>query len=534
MNDGGLIAIFLQNLPVLVVVIPLLLAPVVAIITEPRLAWAISVAGVGGAFLAAILLQSITEINWPGDLSPWQLGAAMGHRICGRFGHQPDAGDHDRAGVFATLYARASLMSEIKHADLGKCYAAWLLASGGLFGLVATGDAFNLFVFLEISALSSVILISMGAGADRRALSAGFNYLVIGAVGATFYVIGVGFVYAITGTLNIADLAARIADIGGGAALYAGFGFMIAGIMVKAAVFPVHIWLPAAYGYAPSAVSSLLAAIATKAALYVLARLLFTLFAGVPDITELAVTYVIVPLSLAGIFVGTVMAIYEKDIKLLLAHSSVAQIGYIALGFGLASSASVAASFVHIGNHALIKGGLFMAVGGFVAALGSRANLASFVGIGRRMPITATAFTVCGLSLAGLPLTAGFISKLYLVRAILAEDAYVITALVLLSSALSLIYLWKIIEVMWMQPAPAKAPNLAENPAIYVPLWIVALANIWFGVDASWLVAASRAVRRRFWEVAYDDAANSIACRDFGAIGGCLPDAIFGKSASLA
>ena len=334
----------------------------------------------------------------------------------------------------ATLYARASLMAEIKHTDLGKCYAAWLLASGGLFGLVATGDAFNLFVFLEISALSSAILISMGAGTDRRALSAGFNYLLIGAVGATFYVIGVGFVYAITGTLNIADLVTRIADIGGGAALYAGFGFMIAGIMVKAAVFPVHIWLPAAYGYAPSAVSSLLAAIATKAALYVLARLLFTLFAGVPDITELAVTYVIVPLSLAGIFVGTVMAIYEKDIKLLLAHSSVAQIGYIALGFGLASSASVAASFVHIGNHALIKGGLFMAVGGFVAALGSRANLASFVGIGRRMPITATAFTVCGLSLAGLPLTAGFISKLYLVRAILAEDAYVIAALVLLSS----------------------------------------------------------------------------------------------------
>ena len=143
------------------------------------------------------------------------------------------------------------------------------MASGGLFGLVATGDAFNLFVFLEISALSSVILISMGAGVDRRALSAGFNYLVIGAVGATFYVIGVGFVYAITGTLNIADLATRIADIGGGAALYAGFGFMIAGIMVKAAVFPVHIWLPAAYGYAPSAVSSLLAAIATKAALYI-------------------------------------------------------------------------------------------------------------------------------------------------------------------------------------------------------------------------------------------------------------------------
>jgi len=273
MNDGGLSAIFLQNLPVLVVVLPLLLAVVAAVIPAPRAAWGISVVGIGGSFLAAILLQSITESvgrityhlgNWE---PPWGIefvvDSATSLTLVIMTG----------LAFLATLYARASLMAEIKSADLGKCYAAWLLASGGLFGLVATGDAFNLFVFLEISALSSVILISMGAGVDRRALSAGFNYLMIGAVGATFYDIGVGFVYAITGTLNIADLATRIADIGGGAALYAGFGFMIAGIMVKAAVFPVHIWLPAAYGYAPSAVSSLLAAIATKAALYILARL---------------------------------------------------------------------------------------------------------------------------------------------------------------------------------------------------------------------------------------------------------------------
>ena len=493
MSDPGVASIFLQNLPVMVVAIPLLLSAIVAVVPVPRLAWMLALAGVGGSFLAAILLQSITQSvgrvtyhlgNWE---PPWGIefvvDSATSLTLVVMSG----------LAFLATLFARGSLLAEINHKDLGKCYAAWLLACGGLFGLVGTGDAFNLFVFLEISALSSVILISMGAGTDRRALSAGFNYLIIGAVGATFYVIGVGFLYAITGTLNIVDLAARISDIGGGAALYAGFGFIIAGIMVKAAIFPVHIWLPAAYGYAPSAVSSLLAAIATKAALYVLARMLFTLFEGVPAITEIALNYVIIPLSLAGIFVGTIMAIYEKDIKILLAQSSVAQIGYISLGFGLASAAGVSSSFIHIANHALIKGGLFMAVGSFVAALGSRANMNSFVGIGRRMPITASAFMVCGLSLAGLPLTAGFISKLYLIRAILSADAYLIAALVLLSSALSLIYLWKIVEVMWMQPAPAKSPQLVENPAIYLPLWIVALSNIWFGVDASWLVSASRA-----------------------------------------
>ena len=486
-------AIIMSNLPALVVVVPLLLAPIAAVTAAPRFAWMIALVGVASAFVAALLLQSLTTTmgrisyhlgNWE---PPWGIefvvDSATSLTLVVMSG----------LAFLATLYARGSLAAEINHKDLGKCYAAWLLACGGLFGLVATGDAFNLFVFLEISALSSVILISMGAGTDRRALTAGFNYLIIGAVGATFYVIGVGFIYALTGTLNIADLAVRLGEIGGGAALYTGFGFMIAGILVKAAVFPVHVWLPAAYGYAPSAVSSLLAAIATKAALYILARLLFTLFAGVPAITDLALTYVIVPLSIAGIFGGTLMAIYEKDIKLLLAHSSVAQIGYIALGFGLASKASVAASFIHIGNHALIKGGLFMAVGGFVAALGRRATLNSITGIGRRMPITASAFFLCGLSLAGLPLTAGFVSKLYLVRAILSQDAYVIAALVLVSSALSIVYLWKIVEVMWMQPAPANAPHLDENPAIYAPLWIVAIANIWFGVDAGWLVAAARA-----------------------------------------
>ena len=133
-----------------------------------------------------------------------------------------------------------------------------------------------------------------------------------------------------------------------------------------------------------------------------------------------------------------------------------------------------------------------MAIGGFVAALGARASLETITGIGRRMPITATAFLICGLSLAGLPLTAGFISKLYLVRAILETDSYVILALVLISSALSVVYLWKVMEVMWMQPAPARSPKLVENPAIYLPLWMVAIGNIWFGVDAGWIVGAAR------------------------------------------
>ena len=483
------LAQIIANLPALVVALPLLLAPVAALVPVAGAAWMLAVIGTGGALLSALLLQGAVTGgetfsyylgSWP---PPWGIEFVV------------DAASAFTVLVMAslafvvTLFARSALLAEIAEADAGKAYAAWLLACGGLSGLVMTGDAFNLFVFLEISALSSVILIALGAGRDRRALIAGYNYLIIGAVGATFYVVGVGFIYAVTGSLNMVDLAERIPAVPQTTVVAVGFGFMMAGILVKAAIFPVHIWLPAAYAFAPSAVSSLLAAIATKASLYVLARVVFDVFAGVPDLTSLALHYALIPLALGGIFIGTVLAIYENDIKKLLAFSSVAQIGYIALGFAVATTAGVAAGFVHIGNHALIKGGLFVAVGIYAVALGRRINLDQMVGLGRRMPITTTAFLICGLSLIGLPLTAGFISKIYLVRALLQADMMAVLVLVMASSALSVAYLWKIVEVLWQKGVETAA--VRETPALYLPLWILALANIWFGVAPGPLVDAA-------------------------------------------
>ena len=483
------LAQIIANLPALVVALPLLLAPVAALVPVAGAAWMLAVIGTGGALLSALLLQGAVTGgetfsyylgSWP---PPWGIEFVV------------DAASAFTVLVMAslafvvTLFARSALLAEIAEADAGKAYAAWLLACGGLSGLVMTGDAFNLFVFLEISALSSVILIALGAGRDRRALITGYNYLIIGAVGATFYVVGVGFIYAVTGSLNMVDLAERIPAVPQTTVVAVGFGFMMAGILVKAAIFPVHIWLPAAYAFAPSAVSSLLAAIATKASLYVLARVVFDVFAGVPDLTALALHYALIPLALGGIFIGTVLAIYENDIKKLLAFSSVAQIGYIALGFAVATTAGVAAGFVHIGNHALIKGGLFVAVGIYAVALGRRINLDQMVGLGRRMPITTTAFLICGLSLIGLPLTAGFISKIYLVRALLQADMIMVLVLVMASSALSVAYLWKIVEVLWQKGAETAA--VRETPAHYLPLWILALANIWFGVAPAPLVDAA-------------------------------------------
>ena len=182
----------------------------------------------------------------------------------------------------ATLFAGRALAAEMAVKDVGKAYAAWLLACGGLYGLLMTADAFNLFVFLEISALASVILIALGAGQDRRALIAAYNYLVIGAVGATFYVIGVGFIYAVTGSLNMADLAQRIPDVEAGSIIYVGFGFMVAGMLVKAAVFRCIL---AAGCLQLRAVSCLDIAGGDcyESGDYVLARIIFTVFGGVPE-----------------------------------------------------------------------------------------------------------------------------------------------------------------------------------------------------------------------------------------------------------
>jgi len=390
----------------------------------------------------------------------------------------------------ATFFASKIMPAEINNSSISKVYSLWLLAIAGLIGLVTTGDAFNLFVFLEISSLASVALVAMGGQKDKQALVAAYNYLILGAIGATFYVIGVGLLYGITGTLNLADLSNRIAEISDNKALIAGFGFMVIGIMLKAAVFPLHIWLPRAYAYAPSAVSVLLAATATKASLYILARILFSVFDISDNLVTYTLQYIILPLSILAMFAGTIMAIYEKDIKRLLAHSSIAQIGYITLAFAIGTKASVAAGFIHLFNHALIKGALFMAITSMGFYINKRITINNLSGLGRAMPITFVCFVICSLSLAGIPLTAGFISKLYIIKASISADGIWIAFLILASSALSVVYLWKMIEALWFHESP-KEPNIKEKPEIYIALLMITFLNIYFGLDASMVVNSS-------------------------------------------
>ena len=485
-----MIDIIIKNLPILVVLTPLMMSLIVVLISNNFLSWLLTLFTTLITFIFSLLLyQEVflhTAISYA--LGNWVPPLGIEYLI-------------DKVSIIpiiiialisflATFFASKIMPAEINNSSISKVYSLWLLAIAGLIGLVTTGDAFNLFVFLEISSLASVALVAMGGQKDKQALVAAYNYLILGAIGATFYVIGVGLLYGITGTLNLADLSNRIAEISDNKALIAGFGFMVIGIMLKAAVFPLHIWLPRAYAYAPSAVSVLLAATATKASLYILARILFSVFDISDNLVTYTLQYIILPLSILAMFAGTIMAIYEKDIKRLLAHSSIAQIGYITLAFAIGTKASVAAGFIHLFNHALIKGALFMAITSMGFYINKRITINNLSGLGRAMPITFVCFVICSLSLAGIPLTAGFISKLYIIKASISADGIWIAFLILASSALSVVYLWKMIEALWFHESP-KVANIKEKPEIYIALLMITFLNIYFGLDASIVVNSS-------------------------------------------
>lgn len=479
------------HLPVLQVVLPLMAAPVCAVVRGSRLAWALSMTVTWGALWIAIRLLSMVHA---GGVMSYEIG-----------GWEPPWGIEYRidvlnafvlvlvCGISAIVitYARASVEKEVAREKHSLFYAAYLLCLTGLLGITATGDAFNVFVFLEISSLSMYALIALGN--DRRALTAAYRYLIMGTIGATFILIAIGLLYMMTGTLNMQDLSERIPAVAHTRTVQAAFAFLTVGVSVKLAVFPVHRWLPNAYTYAPSAMSAFLAATATKVALYVLLRFFFTIFGETFSFEIMRLDWILLALSMIAIVVASVIAIYNRNVKRLLAYSSVAQIGYMTLGIGIGTLTGVTAGILHMFNHALMKGGLFMALGCIVYKIGS-ARLDDMAGIGKRMPFTMAAFVVGGLSLIGVPLTAGFISKWVLIKATLEMGWWPVAALILFTSLLAVIYIWKVVEVAYFKDSDQPAVRDEAPLSLLIPTWVMIAANLYFGIDTSISVdTASRA-----------------------------------------
>lgn len=474
-----------SHLVVLQVVVPMLCAPLVFLVRVPGLPWAAATVTSLMTFAISVSLTGTVlsgeEISYAIGSWPAPYGIELYVDAFSALLLLVTTG----ASSLALMAGKSSIEAQVDPERQSMFYATWLIALAGMVGILVAGDAFNIFVFMEVSSLAGYGLIA--SGSDRRALPAAFKYLIMGTIGATFYLIGVGLIYMMTGTLNLNDMSARIHEVSELKPVLVAAGFITVGMALKAAVFPLHAWLPNSYTYAPHIVTAFLAACSAKVALYVLLR--FDFFVFQPNLTGHDIQFAgfLMPLAVIAILIASGVAVFERNLKRLLAYSSIAQVGYILMGASFVSATGLTAGILHMFNHALAKGALFLVV----ACLATRfagLRLENLGGAARAMPWTMAAFVIAGLSLIGVPGTAGFVSKWYLILAAMQEGTLgvVLIVAILASSLLAVVYVWRVIEVAYFGETDETVLPYGEAPlGMLLVTWFAALTSLYFGLNPS-------------------------------------------------
>ena len=474
-----------SQLPALQVVLPLVAAPLCILFHNRTFAWLLMVFvslvsfGISCALFNQVLVENTITYAMGGWVAPWgieyyidKLTTYMLLIVNG-------------IAVLVSLGARESVENEISSDRIYLFYTAFLLNLTGLLGVIITGDAFNLFVFIEIASLSSYAIVSLGK--DKRCLYAAFRYLIYGTVGASFILISVGLLYVVTGTLNIADLSQQLANAENTATITTAFVFFVIGIAIKAAIFPMHLWLPDAYTYSPSIVSTFLAGTTTKVFIYVLIRFIYSLYGYEFSFFHESFDNLLIIIACGAILYGSYRAIKQDSLKRLLAYSSIAQIGYMILGIALITELGLAASLIHIFNHAFIKVGLFLAVTAIIYSYGTD-SIERLAGMAKTSPFTFVLFLISGLSIIGVPLTSGFISKWYLIKASLEAGYWGLVVIIVFSSVLAIIYIGRVIEATYFKPEATNTAALNNKKMpylLFLSLFIFSFINIYLGIETS-------------------------------------------------
>ncbi|MBA7558893.1 Na(+)/H(+) antiporter subunit D [subsurface metagenome] len=369
-----------------------------------------------------------------------------------------------------------------------KYYCLFMLMITGMNGVVASGDLFNIYVFLEIAAISSYALVAFGI--EHEELEASFKYLVLGGIGSSLILFGIALMYSITGTLNLADIA-RVLEMGGtGKMINFISALFLMGFGVKAALVPFHAWLPDAHPSAPAPISAMLSGLLIKAlGIYCIIRIFFNVI-GIDQ----TVSTVLIILGLLSMTVGALLAIGQWDFKRMLAYSSISQMGYIIFAFGLGSTLGFIGGLFHLLNHAFFKSLLFLCSGAVEYSTGTR-DLRQLGGLWKKMPVTSSTCTIASLSISGIPPLGGFFSKLIIIIAAvqaaetIGPSAYFYASIAVGVSFLTIVYFVKLQKMALFGDLPEKLKSIREVPVgMWSALVILAVFCIAFGLACPWFI----------------------------------------------
>ena len=442
----------MDNYPALIVIAPLLAALFagLAVWIKERLSYPIALTGLGISTFSAfkVLMQVINSGTIQYKMAGWTPPMGIEYRI-----------DLLNAMVLLLVSGIAflNLVASYKSVDqetndrAGSFYTIYLLFVTGLLGVTATGDLFNLYVLIEITSLTSYAMVALG-DRDRGPL-ASLNYVFIGVIGASFYLLGVGYLYLKTGSLNMLDVANILNGIHGSSTVLAAFILMMIGIWIKMALFPMHIWLPNAYSYSPIAFARIVAPLMTKVMVYVMIRLMITVFGFDYIFETLNLSDAVVWLGTIAILAGAVMALSQTNLKKMLTYIIVCEIGYMVGGAWLGNELGMTGAILHILNDALMTFALFLAVGNMVYKL-KTVELTDLKGLFGRMPWTMAGFVLAALSIIGVPPTCGFFSKWYLILGAFEAGAYHFAAALIISSLICAVLFFKVFEICFFESVP--------------------------------------------------------------------------------
>jgi len=364
-------------------------------------------------------------------------------------------------------------------------YTLILLFFSALTGIVFAADFFNIFVFLEVAAISSYALIGVAGG---RALFAAFRYLILGTIGASIYLLGVSYLYAVTGTLNMADMADKLPFLLGSKALVGGLLFIFIGLGIKMALVPFHSWMPEAYAYAPDSVSPIMASLLTKIVLLAWVRIIYWVLNASIAIFDIPILQLVAVLGALAAVIGASLALAQRDIKMMFAYGGVSHIGIILIGIGQGNQTGFVGGIFYLLNDAVMQAALFFLAGVAFCHYGVR-TIDDLGRVGKQAPWLTGSLIVVGLGMIGLPPTGGFFGKWNIILGALEADNYVSVAAVLLATLLTLAYFVKLFEGIFRQTSTRLDLQFGEFPLSFkMTLGVTSAAIMLLGLFSSPIV----------------------------------------------